>query len=407
MLDLLNLAKTQLRERVTDVRGHLTRQRCPYCFGLFYLHETPFLCKSDRCVRERPDPPDRTIAPSGSISNNIGRERLHSACNHRTNVRLCPRCGVELPFTTGQLRNLVISIVGAKNAGKTHYLPVLIETLKESVGPSLKLTLSPINEETLRRYNRDYRDPLYKGQIELDVTRSGLTDARVREPLLFKLCIFEDHDGQRKLRDAVVLALFDTAGEDMDSQEVLAQVNKYIPRSDGIILLLDPLQLDFVRDRFSAAGGALPPMTTDTSEIVSRLMNLIHSGSNLSASTQINVPLAVTLSKFDTVGALVDRQLVVSRPSHHGPGFDVADSRAVNDEVQSLIDQWGGRYLVEQVRGGFKQSAFFALSALGNAPQATTVANRPVRVVPTIRPMRVVDPFLWILHSHKLIQAKV
>jgi hypothetical protein len=401
MLKLLERARGMVREWGTDLQGHLTKQLCPYCFNFFNLSETPFLCKSEECLRERSDPADRVIVPAGSI----GRERLHQACKRSTNIRLCPNCGRELPFTTGQLRSLVISIVGAKNAGKTHYLPVLIETLKESIGPDLKLTVSPINDETMMRYNRDYRDPLYKEHVTLDVTRSGLTDARVREPLLFKLSVYEEHDGRRQPRHTVILALFDTAGEDMGSQEILAQVNKYIPRSDGIILLLDPLQLDFVQDHLGIRNGA-GSATTDTSEIASRLMNLIHAGRNLGAPQQIDIPLALTLSKFDTVRPLVDRQLTVSRQSHHVPGFDVADFHAVNDEVQSLLDQWGGRYLVEQVRSGFKHSGFFAISALGQSPKSEVINSRSVRVVPNIQPTRIADPFLWILHTHGLIAAK-
>src|SRR5262249_36809326 len=190
-------------------------------------------------------------------------------------------CHQELPHTIGEYRSLIISVVGAKNAGKSHYLPMLIETLKNSIGPDLKFLLQPLNDDTTLRYARDYRDPLIAQKRLLGVTRSGLSDVTSRLPLVFRLSFYREFDsGRREIENLVTLAFFDTAGEDMNSQDTMAYVNKYIFRSDGIILLLDPLQLDHVRDRVGP-GVALPARDIETSDIVTRLDRLIHSGRDL------------------------------------------------------------------------------------------------------------------------------
>ena len=43
------------------------------------------------------------------------------------------------------------------------------------------------------------------------------------------------------------MVFFDTAGEDLNSEEIMSSVNKYIIQANGIILLIDPLQFDSVK----------------------------------------------------------------------------------------------------------------------------------------------------------------
>ena len=387
-------------------RINVTSELCPYCFDYFRMSETPFRCSTPVHCKKEVDPVLerrwRDRSPKGLVitANGFARERACPECDGKTKSRLCPNCHQELPHTIGEFRNLIISVIGAKNSGKSCYLPVLIETLKKTVGPDLDFTIQTLNDDTARRYNRDYRERLFVQKRLLTATQSGLANADVRLPLLFHLHFYDEHrNGQRSLTNLVTLAFFDTAGEDMNSQDTMAHVNKYIYRSDGIILLLDPLQLNSVRDRLKSDSRiSLPDRDIETSEIVTRLNHLIHAGQNLNADAQIKIPLAVTLSKFDAIENLVDPQLNVTRGSNHISGFDTADFDTVNGEVQSLVDDWDGQYLLDQVKSGFSRYAFFAMTALGTAPDNNEVAN--------IRPKRVADAFLWILHFHKLIKAK-
>jgi hypothetical protein len=412
MLGVFRSIQSSVRQRIrrtfgwTRAQSRIVKELCPYCFDYFNMSHTPFRCTTPvHCTKDVD--PILTVkwndpSPKGKVIPAMGfaRQRTCPDCRGVTRNRICPNCHQELPHTIGEFRNLIISVVGAKNAGKSHYLPVLIEGLRRSIGPDLKFTIQPLNDDTANRYNRDYRDRLMTQKRLLDVTQSGLANVAIRLPLVFRLTFYDEHDdGQRTSTNLVTLAFFDTAGEDMNSQDTMAYVNKYIFRSDGIILLLDPLQLDLVRDQLKAnAKVALPARDTETSDIITRLDNLIHSGQNLSSEAQIKIPLAITVSKFDAVESLVDRHLNVTRSSSHVGGFDAADFDTVNREVQSLIDHWDGQYLLEQVKTGFSRYGFFAMTALGTTPVNNEVAH--------VRPKRVADPFLWILHAHKLIKAK-
>jgi hypothetical protein len=173
--------------------------------------------------------------------------------------------------------------------------------------------------------------------------------------------------------------------------------NKYIYRSDGIILLLDPLQLERVRDQL---GGSepLPSRNTDATDIVTRVTKLILEGRGLAADAKISTPLAIAFSKFDAVEPLIDPQFQLRADPDHRSGFDQADFHAVNAEMQALLIEWDSRVIQDQVEGRFEHSGFFGLTALGCNPHGD-------QKIPRVLPRRVEAPFLWLLHHHRLLPA--
>ena len=203
--------------------------------------------------------------------------------------------------------------------------------------------------------------------------------------------------GQRKITNVVTLVFFDTAGEDLIAEDTMSAVNKYIYRSDGIILLLDPLQLQRVRDQLGSSTP-MPEINTETTHIITRTTNLIQSGRGLSQDDFVPTPLAVAFSKFDAVQPLVDSQFQLNASPNHDGGFDLADFEAVNSEMQSLVSAWHGNFLLQQVSTRYKQFGFFGISALGCNPHDSKTISR-------VLPKRVEDPFLWLLYSHGLIKA--
>ena len=64
-------------------------------------------------------------------------------------------------------------------------------------------------------------------------------------------------------------------------------------------------------------------------------------------------------------------------------------------EVKARLADWHYENFLQMVNNNFKTSKFFAVSAIGSAPDRTSV--------PQIVSKRVEDPFLWLLHSRKMI----
>ncbi|MEA2690070.1 MAG: hypothetical protein QOD51_2677 [Candidatus Eremiobacteraeota bacterium] len=380
-------------------------ETCPYCFEEYALSSTPFRCTSPGSICPWEQDPVANAkwkqgAPVGRVvpAQRFARSVRCSACGHETRKRLCPHCHMELPPMTGECRNLIFAVIGAKAAGKSHYIAVLINQIRQRVGPDLDILLEPVDDRTMKRYRADFYEPVYgRGEI-IQATRSAVEDNRVQLPLVYSLS-FSGHDlmGRTKIGKTVSVVFFDTAGEDLDDADLMSTVNKYIYRANGIILLLDPLQLPTVRDQLGP-GTALPERNTESADIVTRATNLILAGRKLRPNATVETPMAVAFSKFDAVESLIDPQFQLRAAASHRGGFDAADFAAVNGEMQSLLSEWDGEVLLHQVRTRYRRYGFFGLSALGCNPHGT---NR----IPNVFPRRVEDPFLWLLHEHGLLRA--
>lgn len=388
------------------IKATLQKEVCPYCFESYRLKDTPFRCSSPaaRCAPEQDEVraaawEDR--APMGRVLPADGKFREDSrcpVCSQSTRKRLCPRCHMELPHTTGKFRHLIFAVIGAKEAGKSHYLAVLIEQIRKAVGPATGMLLEPLDDYTIRRYRNDFYDPIYRRGTVIRGTVSALADRRVQMPLVYTLTFTgKDLLGRRSIKGLVTLVFFDTAGEDLDDQDTMSTVNKYIFRSDGILLLLDPLQLERVRDRLDGSVP-LPSRNTETADIITRTTRLIQQGRELSPDTMIPTPIAVAFSKFDAVEPLIDPQMQLNAESNHLGGYDLADFHAVNGEMQALLAEWDGSVIQQQVERRYRRFGFFGLTALGCNPHGD-------QKVPRVLPRRVEDPFLWLLHCHGLIPA--
>jgi hypothetical protein len=384
------------------------KQICPYCFEPFHLAATPLRCASPaaRCapevdaVRARfwneltPEPTGRVLPGAGAAR---GVSRCEQ-CGQVTRKRLCPHCHMDLPHTMGRCRNLIFAVIGAKEAGKSHFLAVLIEQIRKQIGPALGMLLEPLDDFTIRRYRQDFYDPIYARKTVIRGTISALADRHVQMPLVYTLTFTgKNIFGRNAIKGVVTLVFFDTAGEDLNSRDTMRTVNRYIYQSDGIILLLDPLQLQGVRDRLDPQV-ALPTINTETATILERTTELIRLGRGLPLAAKIATPLAVAFSKFDAVETLVDPQMQLNAEPDHQAGYDLADFNAVTGEMQALLREWESAMVPQHAGAHYRRAGFFGLSALGCNPQAD-------QRVPRVLPRRVEDPFLWLLHCHGLIPA--
>ena len=389
------------RKLVSQVQQEI----CPYCFEYFYLKDTPFRCSSppSRCAPQADSvyqqawqdsrPMGKVLKPGKRFDKSV----RCTDCGNQSHKRICPHCHIDLPHTTGQFKNYIFAVIGAKESGKSHYLAVLINQIKKQLGPNLNMLLEPMNDETIKRYREKFYNPVFNEGKVIQATDSAMVDRNVQKPLVYSLTISGNHAllGDR-IKKAVILVFFDTAGEDLDDEDVMSTVNKYIFRSDGVLLLIDPLQLMTVRNQVSSDTG-LPEIQSETSDIINRTTRLIENGRGLNPADKIKTPLAVAFSKFDALKPLIDPQFQLLNSANHQGGFDDADFQAINSEMEALLQQWGSQDIVQHVQTRYPNYGFFGLSALGCNPHS---ANNKIS---SVLPWRVEDPFLWLLAQNKII----
>lgn len=392
---------------------------CPYCFNKHRLYDVKFRCENQYCdteedevfakfngysrAREMPraiqaPPPEKIL---DKYLKGIPTECNCDECQEKTSTRICPSCHSELPSTIGEYEDLIFAIIGVKETGKSHYISVLIDKIKTDIGEAYDCHLQPINDETIHRYRDDFWTPIFKRQETIQATRSGKADDRVRRPLLYTLQFTKKDLFQKsKIHKVVTLAFFDAAGEDLDAEDTMQTVNKYIYNSAGIILLLDPLQLDNIRESLNGKVH-LPNINSDSGEILYRMTNLIRKAKKLPQNEKINIPLALAFSKIDAVAPILDPASSLLFPSQHtdSRAFDLVDFENVQSEIESLMKDWSNSGVSRTLETNYKNFGYFGLSSLGYNPEADMKIKE-------LKPYRVEDPFLWLLYKHKVIGAK-
>ena len=391
---------------ITSLKKRFIDEVCPYCFEYFRFLNAPFRCGNLSCSGRTPDPILKSHWPvlaSGSQGKVLDANQKKSgqvkcdACQHVAKDRLCPNCHVTLPTTFGQCDNAIVAVVGAKNSGKSNFIATFVEEFRNRVGPALNITLAPQDDFTIRRFATEFRDPLYREHRVVNVTNSGMRDVNVRLPMVFTLQFGgRNFLNQKTILRTITLVFFDTAGEDLKNQSTMETVNRYIYRSHGIILLLDPRQMNALRSKLVADKNEA---TDEARDIINRIRTLIVTGRQLDQNQPIPTPIAVAFSKFDELERFIDSDMAVVKTRSTSNQYDMADTEAVSTEIESLLDSWQQQGMVHELKMWFSKVSFFGISSLG-------CKKREDNTIPHLDPRRVEDPFLWLLYQFGYIKSK-
>jgi GTPase SAR1 family protein len=382
------------------------RLYCPYCYSGFAERDIWFRCsgrigpKGQRCtlvidsLRR-----DRTgfAGALPPVFNSDGRQRAANCptCEAESTTRICPACHIQLPVHFGKVRSRLIALVGAKESGKTVYMTVLVHELMHRVGEDLNAAISGADDDTRLRFAEDYEQPLYRDARLLASTTTAA--ARDRAPLVFR---FTTESKSMLNRNGTgephrtLLSFFDTAGEDLRSVQSVEDNVQYLASADGVVLLLDPLQMRGAR-QLAAQGTRLPTPGAagdEPANVLENITELIMAKGRVKASKRIGKPIAIVFTKMDTLLHDLKETSPLLRPPAHAPYFDEGDSLQVHTEIQRLLARWEGSRIDQIAQKNYQTYRYFGVSALGETP---TTDNR---VSPRgIRPYRVTGPLTWML----------
>ena len=388
---------------------------CPFCFHKFNKSEIWFRCENRICKG-----PDQTYPKNDEILDNFWKQNLHikhypfhhgfsllgsetakcPACKEATHKVICPECHNSLDREMLKYDSSIISIIGGKSSGKTNYITVLIRELsKKHHTFDASFTVIQCGDlhdgdklyATAHRYEKDFYNKLYVGKEPHAGTAIASKENEI--PLIYQLKIGELSRGKGKGK-SVFLVFYDTAGENFTSPEKIAEKALFFKNSAGIIFLLDTFGIDRVREKIGNVGSNTP-----YNYIFDNVLDYIRNRMNKQERDEFKKkPMALAFSKIDTVlndddydisglkmnmnsSFLTDRKLSLQDLSGMHKGINDA-MRGVWDENQFLLNV--RTHLGEKVM-------FFGFSALGEMP----VNNK----VQDIRPYRVLDPLVWILHE--------
>jgi Double-GTPase 2 len=377
---------------------------CPYCYESFTSQQIVFRCSGvrsragSRCtarvddVLERHTGQRRMLNPV-FLADGRRANAVCPDCGGETTTRVCPVCHSHLPAQFGQIGSLMIAMVGPKESGKTVYMTVLLHELMNRIGSRFSASVLAADDETARRFEQDYENQLYKYQRMPTTTVSAETTKNLVNPLVFKFTV-PGRNPLGAVRQHTLLSFFDAAGEDLVTREGIDLNGRYLRSADGIILLVDPLQMPGARNQ-AGHGAWLPgsgPQYDPPASNLAKITDMLTRWPGAHRNGVVSVPTAVVFPKIDAFWHRMERGSPLNVEPPQGPRVDVADSLDVHTQTARLLKDWGGTQIDENLEGNFKRYRYFGVSALGGYP------NEGERVSYSgIQPYRVADPFMWLL----------
>ncbi|MEW2359972.1 hypothetical protein [Spirillospora sp. NPDC029432] len=392
---------------------------CPYCFAVVERQRIPFRCRGRAGRRQGCEPVlDRPLAdylgstagaslpPVFPAPGRKGRADCPD-CGQPTGNRVCPECHNPLPPAYVDSPGRIVALVGAKNAGKSTYIAVLLHELMNRVGTELDASLVACDDRTIERYKRDFARPLLEQRRLLPTTASAATSPR--EPLVYLLTRtrrsrFAPGRLARPRNDSLALVLFDTAGEDLRSREVRDLHLRYLEAADAVIFLVDPLELPGARSALLEGAPGLPGTPADDPDsepinVIARVTEALRARHGSRPGEPLPVPVAVALTKIDVLRPALLRQSALHR-SRGGAGvLDLDDREAVDAQVRALLHDWEAGQLDTFLGQQYADHALFGVSALGGIPEGGRVGAGGVR------PYRAEDPLLWLLYKFGMLDG--
>lgn len=385
---------------------------CPFCFNHFELNNVKFRCANSRCKGMVEDSAyqeyqgltsSSLMGPVFSATSkgfggafNVPTSAKCPDCDRETTKRVCPVCHYELHHDVGTTDEKIIAIVGGRATGKSSYIATLVQRLRNEVGSNFNAGIISRGDMTRQRYEEDFYHPLYKQLTILQATQAGAKDRRTKTPMVYRISF-----NQAK-NQAVTLVLFDTAGEDMRSLDTMSTEARYITNSQGLVFLLDPLQIPAVREQMpSELLRELSPDEDPEAEpikIIERLYELFEKDPRWRGKQKIETPVAFTLAKIDVLFPILDPGSALHRSGDHLGYLNKADVETVHSEIAAYLHEWMGTEFDQLVKSHFKDYHYFGMSALGKAPVNGKLDG--------ISPIRVEDPLLWIFSRFKVIKEK-
>lgn len=322
----------------------------------------------------------------------------------RLTRRLCPHCHNELIQSSGLYEMKLIGLYGDTSVGKTIYLTVLEAILKgdSHLGPysgAFHGTMEYLGTAgDQREHDGSYEELLIEKTI-LQGTPSGI---RVKpQAFLFTYKTAERQAQNRKM----ILVFCDIPGEDTRNKEGLEKSGFYLRKVDGILALFDPTRLPNVVGHVKGTVNE-PEEGNDEEKAERSLDSLAKYLRDENGEGRIEIPAAIVTTKVDVLKEISS----VSEMREFKNVINVKDANdihrmylnrkvisSMNKAVKNVLVTLGGNVFCMKVEQCFKNSSYFAVSALGKSPVKVGEDGNEKKIEGNLEPFRVAEPFYWLM----------
>lgn len=356
------------------------------------------------------DPTHQKYLQAKSTGGYLGKERvgfddqvthITLKTGERCFQRICPECHNPLPIGYGKCPVKFVSVIGISGSGKTVYLSQLLKNMKEYAA---KVNLSAtVNNIEVRRF-------LSANRVEAGYRVPGSTPKdKFQQPIFYELSMSKSDN----TRETNTLVMYDVAGElfkDGLNREV-EQFAPFIRHSDGVIVLIDPMQFVNVSSAQLEKASLAEPQT-----VLDAIHSILVNDPTLKGAT----PLAVCISKVDTpeVQAVIQDRLrstlltdIDGIPNTSGgaifkPQFNATVYNPLAQQLKEFFSR-NATSLATYLYSNYENFNYFAFTALGCTVLTGEAENGEKYQYPEgpVLPKRIEEPILWLFHQFKYIST--
>lgn len=303
-----------------------------------------------------------------------------------TERRVCPYCHNPLPRGFGKNSVKNISIIGTTGAGKTVYISQLLKGMGTyAVKSGLNAFYTSDHESNFVEDNL-----VAEGKPLPDSTSPG----RLSQPMFYDIV---QSGGGKKTEDTIVL--YDIAGENCRDASSMVRFAKFVKHSDGLILLIDPQQLNFIVNEQSGED-IVPPATA---------LITLHSVLVTEQNKKCGIPIAVCVSKsdqcFDILPPIAQEQVQKAGEDVNGMATREFDGKSYNSLQTDLKDLMmrNAEDVCRILMDEYLASNFFSVSAIGCKCDLNT--DGFIAPVTKPNPRRIEEPILWLFKQFGFIRS--
>ena len=275
------------------------------------------------------------------------------------------------------------------------------------------LAISPL--DTTRDYYRNFKQMEKQMFIDHELLQATAIGDRV-EPYLWR--IRDRNKAKGTYIPSYSLTIYDNAGENFATldQAENTLLAKYLCDTKTLFILIDPLQLPSFRERGQQDNLSSNGMEgQDATDSVQKVASFLRTNLKLGASALIDMNVAIIFTKIDAIGdengsVFGDADLIYSHgdQTHIGcyntlkQGFDKKLAENISNQIRQYLEDNEGDFL-SALESSFVQNKihYFGCSALGNPPMRDSNGRIFLQ---HLDPIRVLDPFLWMMVQEGLIK---
>jgi hypothetical protein len=317
-------------------------------------------------------------------------------CHHRFYFYACPMCRRLMPRMRKEELKKTIAPAGIGKSGKTVFMTALIERLlnRGIVKPNINVVSNFAEQDDFYRFREKY-DILFKGKRLFAPTVPG----EIPAPYLLRTTTEEKGVQERKFAHTL---WYDFSGETFEKAAATDSIMQYYSAVGGIFFFIDPSNssnvVETLNIRPNHEDGADPLRDLSVISMIHSL--LVKTGGNENAPRQKLIAVIVNkadLFKGKGFSFFGDDSMVWQKSPHRDAGaFCLDDFKEVNREVEEYV-----RIYHSNIHGQLKlflndakdNIGYFAVSPLGQTPDSNDELDTSIG----INPMRVEDPFYWML----------